>query len=368
MLPLRSERFRSLDVFRGASVAGMILVNNLGAREGAYPQLLHAEWNGWTFADVIFPFFLFIVGVSLTLSTDSRIAGGADRIALLSRALRRTLLLYVSGVFIDLLIFPQRNFPYFALQGHVRLSGVLQDIAVCYMAAFLIYMAAGWRGAILGIIGVNLIYLGLLYRVPVPVCGSGVLTPGCAFPVYLEGLLKSHGWNAFFDPEGLGTVFPKLASILFGVPAGVLLRTEARPRPRLLRLLGGGLGLALFGVFLASWVPINKHLWTTSYSVLMAGLAAICFAACHCVVDVWRSGGWLTPFEVFGMNAVAAYLLSYPVDHALRVHLAGRSLTDDVCELLASPSNASLLFAVLVCMVVYSVVWFMYRRRWFLKF
>jgi len=346
----------------------MIVVNNLGTREGAYPQLLHADWNGWTFADVIFPFFLFIVGVSLTLSTGARIEGGSDRISLLSRAVRRTLLLYVSGVFIDLLVFPQRSFPYFALQDHVRLSGVLQNIAVCYLLAFLIYMAAGWPGAILGIIVVNLVYLGLLYRYPVPGCGSGVLTPGCSFPVYFEGLLKGHGWSALFAPDGLGTVLPQLASILFGVPAGVLLRTEPRPRPRLLRLLGGGLGLALFGVVLARWVPINKHLWTTSYSVLMAGLAAICFAACYCVVDVWRSGRWLKPLEIFGMNAVAAYLLSYPVDHALRVHVAGRSLNDDLCQRLASPSNASLLFAVLVCMVVCSFAWFMYRRRWFLKF
>jgi predicted acyltransferase len=364
-----SARLKSLDVFRGAAIASMILVNSPGAREDSYTQLLHAPWNGWTFADTIFPCFLFMVGVSLTLSTASRLEHGRNRASLIGHALRRSVLLFACGVFIDLLVFPDRRFPYFAFRDHLQLSGVLQKIAVCYLAAFLIYLWAGWRGALLGIVGLNLIYLGLLFLYPVPGCGAGILTPECSFPAYLnEVVLKGHTWGDTYDPDGVGAVLPAISSVLFGVLAGVLLRIEPRPPQRLRWLLGAGLGLVGAGVLLAMWIPFNKPLWTTSYAVLMAGLAAICLAASYWLVDVRQWGRWLEPLQIFGMNAVAAYLVSRPADHALRVHVAGRSLYTDICQRVASPANASLLFALVVVMIVYAVVWLMYRRRWFLKF
>ena len=149
---------------------------------------------------------------------------------------------------------------------------------------------------------------------------------------------------------------------------GLLLRRESRPRQRLQWLLGGGLGLVAAAALLATWIPVNKPLWTTSYAVLMAGFAAIFLAACYWAVDLRQWGRWFKPLEIFGMNPVAAYMVSRPGDHALRVHVAGRSLCTNVCGRLASPPNASLLFALVVLSVVYSVVWFMYQRRWFLKF
>jgi predicted acyltransferase len=367
--PSRPARLKSLDIFRGASIASMIVVNSPGSREDSYPQLLHAAWNGWTFADTIFPCFLFIVGVSLTLSTAARVEAQSDRASLLWHAVRRSVLLFACGVFIDFLIFPARRFPYFAFRDHLQLTGVLEKIAVCYLVSSLILLWAGWRGVILGIVSLNLVYLGFLFLYPVPGCGAGVLTAQCNFPGYLDGIvLKGHTWGATYDPDGLGAVLPAITSVLFGVLAGMLLRIESRPRHRLLWLVGGGLGLVAVAALLARWIPINKPLWTTSYAVLMAGLAAICFAACYWVVDVRQSGRWLKPLEIFGLNAVAAYLVSRPDDHALRVHVFGESLYTDFCRRLASPPNASLLFAIVVLMAVYSVVWFMYRRRWFLKF
>ena len=153
----------------------MILVNGQFSHAESYRQLAHAAWNGWTFADTIFPCFLFIVGVSLTLSTASRMARGEDRTRLLWHALRRSLLLFACGVLIDYLRVPAREFPFIGLQGHLQLSGVLQKIAVCYLVAFHIYLWTGLRGVIVGIIGLNLLYLGLLYFYPVPGCGPGSL-------------------------------------------------------------------------------------------------------------------------------------------------------------------------------------------------
>ena len=366
----RPARLKSLDVFRGATIAAMILVNMQGSREDAYPQLLHAVWNGWTFADTIFPFFLFIVGVSLTLSTAARVEHGGGRTSLLRHAVRRSLLLFLCGVFIDLLIFPYRSFPYFSFRDHLLLTGVLQRIAVCYLVAFLIFAWTGRRGVILGIVGLNLIYLGFLFFYPVPGCGAGSLTADCSFQSYLDAIaFEGRPWGnpEIRGPDGLWAVLPAITTVLFGELVGLFLRFEARPRQRLLRLVGGGLGLVAAAAWLSTWIPVNKLLWTTSYAVLMAGLAAICYAAWYWVVCVRQWGRWFKPLEILGMNATAAYLVSWPADHALRVHVFGTSLTD-VCRRLASPPNASLLFATMVLTVVYLVVWLMYRRGWFLKF
>lgn len=364
-----SKRLRSLDVLRGATIAGMIAVNSQGSREGAYPQLVHAAWNGWTLADTIFPGFLFIVGVSLTLSTAARVERGADRASLVRHALRRAALLYGCGVLIDLLVFPRREFPFFGFRDHLQLTGVLEKIAVCYLAALLVFLWGGRRGVILGIVGLNLAYLGLLFFYPVPGCGPGILTPECSFASFVnDRLLNGHTWGDTYDPDGLGAILPAITSVLFGVLAGLLLRHEPRPPQRFRRLVGGGLGAVAAAALLSAWVPINKPLWTTSYAFLMAGLAAIGLAACYWVIDVRQWGRWFEPLEICGLNATAAYLVSRPADHALRVHVLGRSLYDDACRRLASPPNASLLFATVVLAAVYLVVWLMYRRGWFLKF
>jgi predicted acyltransferase len=364
------ERLRSIDVFRGATIAGMILVNGQFSREDAYPQLAHASWNGWTFADIIFPFFLFIVGVSITLSTAARVERGEDHVRLLGHAVGRSLLIFACGVFIELLHFPSPKFPFIAFHDHLQLTGVLQKIAVCYLLAFLILLWAGRRGVILGIVGLNLMYLGLLFFYPVPGCGAGVLTMSCNFPGYLDGIvLGSYRWNdAAQDPDGLGAILPAITTVLFGVLAGQVLRTSERPGRRLLGLFGGGIALAAAATLLARWIPINKPLWSSSYAVLMAGLAAICLAGCSWLVDVQHTGRWFRPLQIFGVNAVAAYLISRLAANVPRVHVMGKSLYADVLRHLASPPNASLMFAMVVLLGVYGVVWLMDRRGWYLKF
>ena len=221
-----TPRLKSVDVFRGATIAAMILVNAQFSPEDSYRQLAHAAWHGWTFADVIFPSFLFIVGVSLTLSTASRVARGEDRARLFGHALRRSLLIFGCGVAIDYLRVPTSKFPFIGLQDHLQLTGVLQKIAVCYLVAFIIYHWTGLRGVIFGIIGLNLLYLGLLYFYPVPGCGPGSLDVNCNFPGYLDEIvLDGFRWsNPTFDPDGLGAILPAITSVLFGVLGGQFLR------------------------------------------------------------------------------------------------------------------------------------------------
>ena len=364
-----APRLNSIDVFRGATIAAMLLVNGQFSHEESYRQLAHAAWNGWTFADTIFPCFLFIVGVSLTLSTASRLARGEDHTRLLAHAVRRSLLIFGCGVVIDYLRVPIREFPFVGFEAHLRLTGVLQKIAVCYLLAFHIYLWTGLRGVIVGIIGLNLLYLGLLYFYPVPGCGPGSLAVSCNFPGYLDEIvLDGFRWNsAAFDPDGLGAILPAITSVLFGVLAGHLLLSKPRPRHRLLWLLCGGLVLIAAGELLSTWVPINKQLWTTSFAVLMAGLAATGLACSIWLVDGRPLPPWFRPLEIFGLNAIAAYLISRLVGNVPKVHVMGKSLYTDVLAHVASPPNASLLFAMVVLAAVYLAVWLMDRRGWYLK-
>jgi len=365
-----SPRLKSIDVFRGFTIVAMILVNGQFSHEESYRQLVHAAWNGWTFADTVYPCFLFIVGISLTLSTASRVASGEDHTRLVVHALKRSLLIFGCGVVIDYLRFPAHEFPFVSFQDHVQLTGVLQKIAVCYLVAFHIYLWTGLRGVIVGIIGLNLLYLGLLYFYPVPGCGPGSLVVSCNFPGYFDKIvLDGFRWNnTAFDPDGLGAILPAITSVLFGVLAGQFLRTEERLGQQILWLLGSGIVLIAAGELLSTWLPINKQLWTSSFAVLMAGFAVTVLACFRWLVDGWQLRRWFKPLEVFGVNAIAAYLISRLVVNVPRVHIMGKSLYTDVLARVASPANASLLFAMAVLAVVYLAGCLMDRRGWHLKF
>jgi len=366
-----TSRLKSIDVFRGATIAAMILVNGQYSHEASYRPFAHAAWHGWTFADTIFPCFLFIVGVSLTLSTAGRIARGDAPARLVAHAARRALMLFACGVVIDYLRVPSAGFPFIGVQDHLQLSGVLQKISVCYLLAFLIYIGLGLRGVIAASVGLNVLYLGLLFLFPVPGCGAGSLAAACNFPGYLDQIvLDGFRWNSTaFDPDGLGTVLPATTSVLLGALAGQFLRSSGRRREaQAFWLAAGGVALIAAGALFAAWVPINKQLWTPPYAVMMAGFAATGLAAALRLAD--GDGGprqWLRPLEILGQNAIAAYLISRVVANMPRVHLRGWSLHDDLLAEIASPATASLLFAALVLAIVFVAIWLMDRRRWHLK-
>jgi predicted acyltransferase len=289
----------------------------------------------------------------------------------MAHAARRALLLFASGVVIDYLHIPSRTFPFIGFEAHIQLSGALQKISICYLLAFLIYLWIGLRGVIVGIVGLNLLYLGFLYFFPVPGCGPGSLSISCNFPGYIDKIvLDGFRWDlAAFDPDGVGAILPATTSVLFGVLAGrLLVQDDQQPRQRLLWLLSAGLALIAAGELLSEWVPLNKQLWTTSFAVLMAGLAATGLAFAIWLVDGRHAmPHFLRPLEILGLNAIAAYLISRLVVNVPKVHVHGKSLHDDFLAPFTSPATASLLFAMIVLAAVFLVIWFMDRQGWHLR-
>lgn len=360
-MPAPAGRLAALDIFRGATIASMILVNN-GVGE-SYAPLEHAAWHGWTFTDTVFPFFLWIVGVAITLSTAKRLERGDSRSGLISHAFRRMVIIFAIGFLLS--AFPKFDW------AHARIPGVLQRIAICYFLAFLIFLWTSWRGQILAILGLNAVYWLSMAFYPVPGCGAGSYDIGCNFHRYVDGLfLTGHMYShtKYYDPEGIVSTLPAIATVLFGILAGHLLRHVSDPKSRLTRFLSFGAALVCLGFLLELWQPINKQLWTTSYTSLMAGLAMISFAAWYAIADIggWRS--WLKPFEIFGSNAILIYVLSGVIARIMSRTGLLRTVYDSFLASGLAPMNASLAYAALNVLACYLVAWLLWRRGWFVKF
>ncbi|NTU48761.1 MAG: DUF1624 domain-containing protein [Syntrophobacteraceae bacterium] len=365
-------RLLSLDVFRGATIASMILVNNPVDWDYAYSQLRHASWNGWTFTDMIFPFFLFIIGVSMTFSLERRKEKGDTDPKLMLQVARRTFLLFALGVVLT-------NFPRFDLS-NIRIPGVLQRIALCYFFAALIFLKSGLRGQVFWTIGLLACYWLMLIFIPVPGVGPGVLEPGRNLPTFIDSiLLENHLWSNYvpYDPEGLGTTVPAIASTLFGILTWHWLRSDQPVEHKTVGMLAAGLMLLALGWTFSIWLPINKGLWTSSYTVFMAGWALVCFGLLYWIVDVKGYERWSRPLAIFGRNAIAAYVLSIALD-GLMATIRVRGPTGDRVRLkfyvfdnffikIAGPQSDSLLYAISFVLVIFAVVWIMHRKRWFLK-
>lgn len=374
-------RLVSLDAFRGATIAAMLLVNNPGSWKDVHDPLLHAPWHGWTPTDFIFPFFLWIVGVSLTLSFARRVEEGSDRGQLFGHVVRRAAILFALGLLLA-------TFPFGLMPAHdfsiatVRIPGVLQRIAVCYLCASAIFLHTGIRGQVVWTIGLLAGYWALLKFVPVPGYGAGVLEPVGNLAWWIDShLLAGHTWihapAQGFDPEGILSTLPAIASTLLGVLAGHVLRANGTAVQKAGWLLGGGLALLALGAVLGWWLPINKNLWTSSYAVFMAGWATVLLAVFYWLIDVRRWQRWALPMTIYGMNAIVLYVLAGLVGQLLTlICWAGSDgavvtlkgwLYQSWFVPLASPVNASLLFALAFVAAHFAVAWLMWRKQWFVK-
>jgi predicted acyltransferase len=374
-----AQRLQSLDIFRGLTIAGMILVNNNGDWSAAYWPLQHSAWNGWTPTDLVFPFFLFIVGVSLVYSFRSRLARGETRSAILMHALRRAIILFAIGVLV-INSFPNRYDP-----AHIRIYGVLQRIAICYLIASVFVLWSGVRGQIVAIAACLVGYWVLMRHVPVP--GFGVpgrdiplLDPDRNLVAWLDRkLLMGHLYEGTRDPEGLLSTIPAIGTALLGVLTGEWLRSNRTARSKALGMfIFGILGLAA-GKFFNIWFPINKKLWTSSFVLFTAGFGLVILALCYWLLDVRKlRGRWTFPALVFGMNAIAAYVLSEVLASVLgSIHLnvpgGDHSLQAVIYRTLftsanAPPSaNASLAYSLAFVFVCWLVMWLLYRKKIFLK-
>lgn len=359
-------RLLSVDALRGFTVAGMVLVNNPGTWNAVYGPLQHAAWHGWTPTDMVFPFFLFVVGVSIPLALGPALERGAG--GLTERVLRRAAVIFTLGLLLHAL-------PFFPL-ATLRIPGVLQRIAVCYLLAALLVIATrgvrGWRVQAVTAGALLVGYWLLMTKVAAPGQVAGDLSPAGNLAGYVDRLVlgSRHIWQATraYDPEGILSTLPATATTLLGVLAGHWLRAGQVAGRAGARLVGG---LAIGGVATAAlgWIwglsfPVNKPLWTSSYALLMAGLAALALAACHWVIEVRGRRGWAVPFAVLGVHALTLFFLSSLMAKLLfivRVGAGGPRLQTWLFEHLFAPwttaVNASLAYALAYVLLWWALMW-----------
>jgi predicted acyltransferase len=355
-------RLISLDVFRGLTMAAMVVVNNPGSWNHVYWPLLHAQWHGWTPTDLVFPFFLFIVGISITLSRRTEQWG---------RTLRRAALIFGLGLFLS-------GYPQFNLSTW-RIPGVLQRIAVCYLCAAAAYRltAGDRRRQVIRLcavaVALAVAYWLVMAFVPPPGGTAGDLSPEGNLGAWIDTrLMGGHLWRARWDPEGLLSTVPAISTALLGVVAGIWLGSSATTQRKAAGLLVAGVAGVALGYAWHPSFPINKNLWTSSFVALTAGAAAIVLAACYWLVDIRQSRGWTRPFVILGSNAITLYVLSGLLADTLGV-VQVRDLSlhawiyTTLFEPLAAPKNASLLYALANLAVLFVPLAWMYRRRLFLR-
>jgi predicted acyltransferase len=385
---VRPQRLESLDVVRGLTIAGMILVNDPGTWSAVYWPLQHADelasehpagwypgkaWvdaNGWTPTDLVFPFFLFMVGAAMVLSFAARQVRGDSRRQLLVHVVRRSALILAIGWFIHLQ-------PYFNFS-QMRYPGVLPRIAVVYLCASLITLWTARRGRILWIAGLLAGYFLALRLIPVPGCGhDGWMTQHCSLAGWLDRtIMLGHIYRPDFDPEGLLSTFPAIATTLLGTLAGEFLRSNGSLSRKVRGLSLAGAAGVVAGYAWHPFFPINKPLWTSSYVLFTAGAACLLLALCLWLIEMrgWRA--WSRPFVWLGTNAILVYALSTffaKEGFTLKVSEGASSvgLQDWIYRHwfapFARPINASLAFAICYVVLWTLVAGWFYRKKIFVK-
>jgi len=365
--PIESQRLVSLDVFRGITIAGMVLVNNPGTWEHIYWPLEHANWSGWTPTDLVFPFFVFIVGVSIPLAFAKRMESGGGTRDLYLKIIKRTLIIFAIGLFLN-------GLPYFGLAEY-RIPGVLQRLAVCYFFASIIFLNTRVRTQIAIALGLLIFYWLLVKLVPAPGFAAGDLTKEGSLPSYVDRVVfGKHVWAQarVYDPEGLLSTIPAISTCLIGVLTGTWLRTEKTRYEKAAGMFVVGAVCVAVGWAWNSFFVINKALWTSSYVLFTGGLALQFLSICYWLIDIKGYRRWAKPFEVFGLNAIALYVVADVLAMLLGVIKVGGEpiggwIFTHLFASWASPINASLAMAICFVLVCLALMWILYNRKIFLK-
>ncbi len=362
-----AHRIESLDAFRGFAVASMILVNNPGSWDHVFQPLEHSTWNGCSFADLVFPFFIFILGMAMPFAFARRVQPGRARTALYGRILRRTVVLIILGLILNLAEAPSAP---------LRIPGVLQRIALVYGATALLVLHTKPRHRIPIAAVLLLVHWALLSLVPFGGEPAAAPTPEHNLGALIDfWIFNGHLLTPLGDPEGLLGTIPAIGTALLGSAAGDWIRRPQATRPRVGGLLLGGGVSVLIGLTWAVVWPLNKPLWSGSYALLTAGLAALAFAACYLVVDVAGVRAWARPFVWLGFNPLAIYFLSGLagdlVEQPMLPAGSGGSMKTWVFWEVLEPRIggafneewASLAFAVALVAISLAVAGVMYRRN-----
>ncbi|HZS03913.1 MAG TPA: DUF5009 domain-containing protein [Blastocatellia bacterium] len=370
--PSSVGRLLSLDVFRGLTIAGMVLVNNPGSWNAVYSPLRHAEWNGWTPTDLIFPFFVFIVGVAIPLAFRRRVEEGGGQRDLYLKVFRRALLIFGLGLALH-------GFPYsWDRLAHIRIPGVLQRIALCYFFAALIFLKTKVRTQAVIAVALLLVYWLAMKTIPAPGYAAGDLSMEGSLASWVDRtLLAGHIYRPLYDPEGLLSTVPAISTALFGVLTGHWLLARREPLDKVAGMFGTGALCVMVGWLWNLAFPINKALWTSSYVVFTAGLALQLLALCYWSVDIKGYRRWAKPFVIFGVNALALFVLSGLMARVMGLIRMPRPdgtpgdlkvfLYEHLFASWLSPVNASLAFALGYVLLWLGLMTILYRRKIFIK-
>ncbi len=376
----KTERLVSLDVFRGITIAGMILVNNPGDWATVYPPLLHAKWHGCTPTDLIFPFFLFIVGVAITLSMSKRKQQGENTTKLYTQITRRALILFGLGLF-------SAAYPFYNIVTGswvdltiLRIPGVLQRIGVVYFIAAILFLKTGVKTqAIVGAI-LLILYWMLMTLIPVPGIGYANLEPATNFAAYVDNLLLSgHMWSAtkVWDPEGVLSTMPAIGTAICGIMLGHWLNSKADKLTKVAWIFVSANILLVIGWFWDLIFPMNKSIWTSSYVLWTAGLALHFFGFCYWFNDIKGVTWWTKPFIVYGSNAITVFFLSGLMAKSMGL-IKWTTENNEIISLKTSiyqsfyapffdPYLASFMFALSYVLLWLGLMWIMYAKKIFIK-
>jgi predicted acyltransferase len=367
--PQAQPRLLSLDALRGFDMMWIVGADALGSalsgfRGGpvarfAAAQLDHVPWSGIRFYDTIFPLFVFMVGVAIPFSLDRMVASGS-RAEALRRIARRTVLLFLLGIFYYGGLATELS--------QIRLLGVLQRIALCYCASSLLYLWLPRRGIVAAAAALLVGYWALMTFVPVPGFGAGDFREGHNLANWIDSRwLPLRKWDGDHDPEGILSTLPAIASCLIGVLAGRLLRDPSRGgRSKVALLSAAGCALMAAGFLWGLQFPIIKKVWSSSFVLVAGGWSVLLLAAFYLVADVWKRRRWLMPFAWLGSNALTIYIVSNIVDFGrLSERFAGGAVAAFLNGLW--PGLGGLVLAVASVVLCMLLCGFLYRRRIFLR-
>lgn len=361
-----NQRLLSIDVLRGLTIAFMIIVNTPGSWEFVYAPLRHAKWDGCTPTDLVFPFFLFIVGLSMAQSFKSHI--GFSQSQLLAKVMKRTAVIFGIGLLLNW--FPFYEKPIVDL----RIFGVLQRIALAYFLGSLIsiYIAEKWQlWVTMGVLAAYyLILISFVSVDPLSLENNLVRT----IDLFLLGESHVyHGYGIPFDPEGLLSTLGSVGNVMFGyILAKKIAKLETKQLQIRYVILFGFILIGLGILWNFTGFPINKPIWSSSYAMFTSGLAAWLFAIMLYIIDVKGYQQWAFPFKVFGMNALASYAMSGLVIRTFNlIKIGDTSLPGafyaDVLSPVAGPYLGSFLFALLFCALIWLFAFVLFRKNIFIK-
>lgn len=377
---ISGNRLVSLDAFRGITILGMIMVNNPGTWSAMYSPLRHADWHGWTPTDLIFPFFLFIVGVAIVFANSGKLSKGVAKSELVKSAFKRSLILFGLGLIMAAYPVFQLDPEFGFRQGldKLRIMGVLQRIAICYFLATVIFLYFKPKLQYIWLFGLALAYWVAMTFIPVPGYGAGLFDDKVNnLAAFIDrAILGEHLWvgtGRQWDPEGLLSTIPAISTTLIGVWAGQILRDKSFDETRkVAELMVFGSILIIIGYIWDWHFPINKPIWSSSYALFTGGQGMVGLALCYWFVDVKGYKSWTQPFVVYGVNAITVFFMSGIIARTMGLFQVGditfqRWVFLTFFDSWLSTINASFAYSLAWVFIWYLILLVMYRRNIIIK-